>query len=78
LQIGLQFGSQDMNLLKEELKENRTYITKEKISLVKRNNNIETLKEQNNNTSTHNKEAIKVNTYNEEVFETSTYNEDNI
>ncbi|CAG8826811.1 16442_t:CDS:2, partial [Cetraspora pellucida] len=63
---------------KEELKENRTYITKEKILSVERNNNTETLSEQNNNTSTHNEEVIEVNIRNEEVFETSTYNEDNI
>ncbi|CAG8732876.1 59_t:CDS:2, partial [Cetraspora pellucida] len=66
------------NEQKEELKENRTYITKEKILSVERNNNTETLLEQHNNTSTYNKEVIEVNTHNEEVFKTSTYNEDNI
>ncbi|CAG8760209.1 1956_t:CDS:1, partial [Cetraspora pellucida] len=66
------------NTQKEELKENRTYITKKKILSVKRNDNIETLLEQNNNTSTYNEEVIEVNTCNEEIFETSTCNEDNI
>ncbi|CAG8809865.1 20593_t:CDS:2, partial [Cetraspora pellucida] len=63
------------NTQKEELKENRTYITKEKISSVERNNNIETFLEQNNNTFTHNEEVIKVNTHNEEITKTTTQNE---
>ncbi|CAG8679238.1 2282_t:CDS:2, partial [Cetraspora pellucida] len=66
------------NTQKEELKENRTYITKEKISSVERNDNIETLLEQNNNTSTYNEEVIEVDTSNKDVFETSIHNEDNI
>ncbi|CAG8807149.1 23365_t:CDS:2, partial [Cetraspora pellucida] len=65
------------NTYKKELKENRTYVTKEKISLVKKSDKIATLIEQDNNTFTYNEEVIEVNTLNEEVLKINICNKNN-